>query len=104
MNKKADEIATRIAKNLRTISPKEKALYSSEIVQTLGDAAQKIEGSQTHWKAYRDDYCNGIMLSYTPGSGAGTEYEHCLYSTAAARVHQLLADFPDPAVVRAHRH
>jgi uncharacterized protein YecT (DUF1311 family) len=94
MNKKADEIAARIAKDLRTISPKEKALYGSAIVQMLEDAAQKIDTSQIHWRAYRDDYCNAITLSYTTGSGAGTAYEHCLYSTAAARVRQLLDDFP----------
>jgi uncharacterized protein YecT (DUF1311 family) len=93
MNKKADEIADRIAKDLRTISPKDRALYSSEIVQMLEDAAQKIDTSQTHWRVYRDDYCNAIMSSYTTGSGAGTAYEQCLYRTAAARVRQLLDDF-----------
>jgi len=104
MNKKADEIAVRIAENLRTISPKEKALYSSEMIQMLDGAAHKLGTSQTHWRAYRDDYCNTIKLSYTTGSGAGTAYEHCLYSTAAARVRQLLDDFPSSAVVKAHQH
>ena len=104
MNKKADEIAARIANKLRTISPKEKALYSSEIIQMLKDAAQKIDSSQAQWKAYRDDYCNAIALSYTTGSGAGTAYEHCLYGAAAVRVHQLLDDFGEPGVVRAHPH
>ncbi len=104
MNKKADEIAARIAGRLHTISPKEKARDSPEIVQMLEDAAQKIVSSQTQWRAYRDNYCNAIALSYTTGSGAGTEYEHCLYSTAAARMQQLLGDFPDQAVVRAHPH
>jgi uncharacterized protein YecT (DUF1311 family) len=94
MNQRADEIAARFARNLRTISPKEKALYSSEIVQMLEDAAQKVDTSQAQWRAYRDNYCNAIALSYTTGSGAGTAYEHCLYSVAAARVHQLLDDFP----------
>jgi uncharacterized protein YecT (DUF1311 family) len=103
MNKKTDEIAARIAYNLRTISPREKALSSSEIIQMLRDAAQKIDSSQAQWKAYRDDYCDAIALSYTTGSGAGTAYERCLYSTAATRVHQLLDDFPDPVVVKAHR-
>jgi uncharacterized protein YecT (DUF1311 family) len=104
MNKKADEIAARIAENLRTISPKEKDLYGSVIIQLLDDAAQKIGSSQTHWRAFRDDYCNAIGSSYMTGSGAGTAYEQCLYRTAAARVHQLLDDFPNPAVVRAHPH
>ncbi len=104
MNKKADEIAARIAANLRTISRKEKAHYSSEIVQMFEGAAQKIDSSQTHWRAYRDDYCNAVALSYTSGSGAGTVFERCLYSTAAARVHQLLDDFPNPANVRVHPH
>lgn len=104
MNKKADEIAARIAGKLRTISPKEKALYSSGIVQMLKDAAQKIDSSQNHWRAYRDDYCNAILLGYTTGSGAGTAYEHCLYSTAVARVHQLLYDFGDPDAAGAHPH
>ena len=102
MNKRADEIADRFAKYLRTISPKEKALYSPETDQMFEDAAQKIDSSQTHWRAYRDDYCHAIALSYTTGSGAGTAYESCLYTTAAARVHQLLEDYPDAAFVRAH--
>jgi len=104
MNKKADEIAARIAKDLRTISPKERDLYGPVIVPMLEDAAQNIDTSQTHWRAYRDDYCNAIALSYTTGSGAGTAYEQCLYSTAAARVRQLLDDFPDSTAVKAHPH
>jgi len=104
MNKKADEIAVRIADNLRTISPKEKALYGPIIVQLTEDAAQQIDISQTHWRTYRDEYCNAIMLSYTTGSGAGTAYEQCLYNTAKARVHQLLDDFPSSAAVKAQPH
>jgi len=101
MNKRADEIAARFAEHLRTISPKERALSSPEIVQMLEDAAQKIDTSQAHWRAYRDDYCHAVALSYTTGSGAGTAYESCLYTTAAARVHQLLEDYPDAAFVKA---
>jgi uncharacterized protein YecT (DUF1311 family) len=104
MNKKAEKIAARIAENLRTISPEDKTLDGPVVVKLLKDAAQKIDTSQTHWKAYRDDYCNAITLSYTTGSGAGRAYEECLYRTAVARVHQLLDDFPNAAVVRAHRH
>jgi len=102
MNNKADEIAARIAGYLRTISRKEQALDSPETVKMLKDAAQKIDSSQAHWRSYRDDYCNAIALSYTTGSGAGTAYERCLYTTAAARVHQLLEDSPVPAIVREH--
>jgi len=104
MNKKADEIAARIAENLRTISPKDRELYGPVIVPLLEDAAQKIDASQTHWRVYRDDYCNAIMSSYTTGSGAGTAYEQCLYRTAAARVRQLLDDFSGYAAVKAHPH
>jgi uncharacterized protein YecT (DUF1311 family) len=103
MNKRADEVAARFAEKLSTISPKEKALDSPETVKMLEDAAQKIDISQTRWRAYRNDYCNAIALSYTTGSGAGTAYESCLYTTAAARVHQLLEDYPDAAPVKAHR-
>jgi uncharacterized protein YecT (DUF1311 family) len=105
MNKRADEIAARIAKNLHTISPKDKALYGYVIVQSLEDAAQKIGSSQIHWRAYRDDYCNAIGSSYTTGSGAGTAYEQCLYNSATARVHQLLDDFPGQAgTKKVHSH
>jgi uncharacterized protein YecT (DUF1311 family) len=101
MNKRADELAARIAENMRTTSLKD-ALGSAAIVKMLKDAAGEIDASQVRWRAYRDEYCNAIVLSYTTGSGAGTAYESCMYSIAAARVHELLDDFGDPNKVSAH--
>jgi uncharacterized protein YecT (DUF1311 family) len=104
MNKRADELAARIVEDLRTPSPKDLDFDSPAIVKMLLEAAQKVENSQVRWRAYRDEYCSAIVLSYTTGSGAGTAYEHCMYSTAAARVQELLYDFGDPAKDQAHPH
>jgi uncharacterized protein YecT (DUF1311 family) len=102
MNKRADDLASRAAANLRGMSPKEKALYGPVVVKASEDAAAKLDQSQVAWRIYRDQYCNAISLSYTTGSGAGTAMEECLFKTALARVEQLRLDFPDSAGRRGH--
>ncbi len=104
MNKRADGLAARIAEDLRTPSPRDLDFDSPAIVKMLKDAAERIDTSQIRWRAYRDEYCNAVILGYTTGSGAGTAYERCMYSTAAARVQELLYDFGNPAKVKAHPH
>jgi uncharacterized protein YecT (DUF1311 family) len=99
MNKRADELVARTIAEIRRISPKEKALYSPEILQSSLDAAQKMNESQVAWRTYRDQYCNSIR-SYVTGSGSGSAMEECLYRTALTRVRQLQRDFPEKRRLR----
>jgi len=103
MNKVADDLAVRVAAELRRTSPKEKALYGPVILDALENAAKSLEQSQISWREYRDQYCNAIRFRYTTGSGAGTAMEECLYWVASARVQQLKDNFPGFTGQRVHR-
>ena len=92
VNAQADKLATEIAVRFRK-DAQDPALAGvvADISRRAGVAVMQ---SQKTWKAYRDQHCNAVLLSYTTGSGAGTAFEACMLNLGQERIKELEAAFP----------
>lgn len=86
----ADLLANKVAAQFR----KESQDSSSGVeAEELRKAAFAVLQSQKSWKAYRDQHCNAVGLSFTTGSGAGIANSSCMLKLGQQRMQILREDF-----------
>jgi uncharacterized protein YecT (DUF1311 family) len=91
VNAEADSVANELAAKFRRDA--HNPVFGSGASSELRKAASAVAKSQRTWKAYRDQHCDGVMHSWTGGSGAGTAYEGCMFNQGWRRVQELRSDF-----------
>jgi len=94
VNAETDLLAKRIAAQFRRDA--KDPSWAGVVADSLRKTASAVTQSQKTWKAYRDQHCNAVALSWTTGSGAGTAYESCLLELGEARLRELRSAFNEP--------
>jgi uncharacterized protein YecT (DUF1311 family) len=89
VNERLDSAVAAIASNFRRDASEFADKGDTPVAASLSQAASKVEQSQESWKAYRDQYCDAILASYTTGTGGGTAHEECEFHLGQARLEDL---------------
>jgi uncharacterized protein YecT (DUF1311 family) len=93
VNAELDSLIAEIASKFRRDAGEFAGRGDTPVAASLNRAASKVEQSQESWKAYRDQYCDAILESYTTGTGGGTAHEQCEFRLGQARLKDLQRSF-----------
>ena len=86
VNAEADSLVKKIAADFRKEAQDP---TDGQAAIAIKKAATAVLRSQIAWRAYRDQHCRTVELSWTTGSGAGTAYEQCMFELGKERLHDL---------------
>jgi len=86
VNAEADSLAKKVAADFRKEAQDP---TDGQAAIAIKKAATAVLRSQIAWRAYRDQHCRTVELSWTTGSGAGTAYEQCMFELGKERLHDL---------------